>query len=56
MNDQNKTEANAALDQDVDTGIKAGSESKAPSDFVTGLVTFIIFLFFMTAWMYFSTE
>ncbi len=25
------------------------------SDFFVGLVTFIIFLFFMTAWMYFST-
>jgi len=29
---------------------------KAPSDFVVGLVTFIIFLCFMTVWMYFSTE
>ncbi len=26
------------------------------SDFVVGMVTFIIFIFFMTAWMYFSTE
>jgi len=56
MNDKNSTEAKAALDQDVEMDVQAGSESKAPSDFVTGLVTFIIFLFFMTAWMYFSTK
>lgn len=56
MNDKNSTEAKAALDQNVEMDVQAGSDSKAPSDFVTGLVTFIIFLFFMTAWMYFSTE
>jgi len=32
------------------------NNTKASSDFVIGLVTFVIFLFFMTAWMYFSTE
>jgi len=26
------------------------------SDFAVGLVTFVIFLFFMTAWMYFYSE
>ena len=29
------------------------NKDKAPSDFIVGLVTFIIFLVFMTAWMYF---
>lgn len=52
MNDKSSTESKAVLDQNVDTN----GNDKAPSDFVTGLVTFIIFLFFMTAWMYFSTE
>ncbi len=28
---------------------------KVSNDFVVGLVTFIIFIFFMTAWMYFSS-
>jgi len=32
------------------------NKTETSSDFVVGLVTFIIFLFFMTAWMYFSTE
>jgi len=27
----------------------------ASNDFIVGLVTFIIFILFMTAWMYFST-
>ena len=31
---------------------KSGNESK---DFVVGLITFIIFILFMAAWMYFST-
>jgi len=30
-------------------------ETKASNNFVVGLVTFIVFIFFMTAWMYFST-
>jgi len=36
---------------------KNGSENGAgkSNDFVVGLVTFIIFLIFMTGWMYFST-
>ena len=29
------------------------NKDKAPSDFVVGSVTFIIFLIFMAAWMYF---
>lgn len=52
MNDKSSTELKAGLDQNLETK----GDKKAPSDFVTGLVTFIIFLFFMTAWMYFSTE
>jgi len=32
------------------------NNTETSSDFVTGLVTFIIFLFFMTAWMYFYSE
>jgi len=31
-----------------------GEENGAPSDFVVGLVTFIVFLIFMTVWMYYS--
>ena len=27
---------------------------KAPSNFIAGLVTFILFLLFMTVWMYFQ--
>ena len=30
-------------------------ESRANNDFIVGLVTFIVFIIFMTAWMYFST-
>ncbi len=30
--------------------------NKAPSDFVTGLLLFIVFIIFMTVWMYFSVE
>jgi len=36
--------------------MKETDNKEKSSDFVVGLVTFIIFLFFMTAWMYFSTE
>ncbi len=50
MNDINGTEPKSAQTQK-----KGNTKSgKKPSDFVTGLVTFIIFLFFMAAWMYFS--
>jgi len=30
-------------------------KNQSSSDFAVGLVTFIIFLIFMTMWMYFST-
>jgi ATP-dependent Zn protease len=30
--------------------------NKKSSDFVTGLITFVIFIVFMTLWMYFSTR
>ena len=30
--------------------------NKTPNDFVIGLVTFIVFIVFMTAWMYFGTS
>ena len=52
MNDASKTEPKQAQDQNTTKDVR----SSAPSDFVTGLVTFIIFLFFMTAWMYFYSE
>ena len=29
-------------------------KNEAPSDFVVGLVTFIVFLIFMMVWMYYS--
>lgn len=29
---------------------------KAPNDFVVGLVTFVIFIIFMTVWMYVGTS
>jgi hypothetical protein len=29
-------------------------KAKEPGEFVVGLVTFIIFIIFMTAWMYFT--
>lgn len=32
----------------------ADEKNEAPSDFVVGSVTFIIFLIFMTVWMYYS--
>jgi len=35
--------------------INKNKNKEASSDFVVGLITFVIFLFFMTAWMYFST-
>jgi len=31
------------------------NNGKAPNDFIVGLITFVVFVFFMTAWMYFST-
>ncbi len=31
------------------------NKDKTPSDFVIGLVTFMVFIVFMTVWMYFST-
>jgi len=31
------------------------NKGKTPNDFVIGLVTFTVFVVFMTAWMYFST-
>jgi len=31
------------------------NKDKASSDFIIGLVTFIVFIVFMTVWMYFST-
>lgn len=52
MNDKSDTEAESAKVRN-DNDIKS---EKAPSDFVVGLVTFIIFIFFMSAWMYFSAE
>lgn len=29
-------------------------DGKGSNDFIVGLVTFIVFIIFMTAWMYFS--
>lgn len=55
MNDKSSTEAKAALDQNAGEEVAPNGRNRAPSDFVTGLVTFIIFLVFMTVWMYFST-
>ncbi len=31
------------------------NKDKVPNDFAIGLVTFIVFIIFMTAWMYFFT-
>ncbi|MBE9560953.1 MAG: hypothetical protein IMF15_09200 [Proteobacteria bacterium] len=50
MNDESSTEPKSAQSQNSGNN----QSSKKPSDFVAGLVTFIIFIFFMTAWMYFS--
>ena len=52
MNDDSSTEPKVAQDENI----VENRHDRTPSDFVTGLVTFIIFLFFMTAWMYFSAE
>jgi len=51
MNDISGTEQESAETQNNGNN---KSDTKS-NDFVTGLVMFIIFLFFMTAWMYFST-
>ena len=51
MNDISDTEQESAQIQNNGND-KNGKKS---SDFVVGLVTFIIFIFFMIAWMYFST-
>jgi hypothetical protein len=37
-----------------DTDNKHNKE-KGPSDFIVGLVTFLVFVLFMTVWMYFGT-
>jgi len=55
MNDKSSTEAKAALDHNAGEEVGSNGRDRAPSDFITGLVTFIIFLVFMTVWMYFST-
>lgn len=46
MNDESKTENSDGDGQ---------STSSGPSELVIGLVTFVIFLIFMTVWMSFST-
>ena len=51
MNGKNDTEPKSAQTQK--NGDNEGG--KKPSDFVVGMVTFIIFIFFMIAWVYFST-
>jgi hypothetical protein len=38
-----------------DNKASENNNAKAPSEFFIGLTTFIIFLLFMTVWMYFST-
>ena len=50
MNDKSSAEPEIA--QTMKNG--DNKDAKKPSDFVTGLVTFIIFILFMTVWMYFS--
>ena len=37
------------------TDIDKKNRKKATNDFVTGLITFIIFIVFMIVWMYFGT-
>ena len=51
MNDSSTDKHSAQAGNNDD---KSSANKRGPSDFVTGLVTFIIFLFFMTGWMYFS--
>jgi len=34
---------------------QASVEKSKPGEFVIGIITFIIFLIFMTLWMYFGT-
>ncbi len=55
MNDKSSTDAKAALDQNAGEEVGSNGRDRAPSDFVIGMVTFIIFLIFMTVWMYFLT-
>jgi hypothetical protein len=50
MNDKSSTEPEIAQTMNNESS----KDGKKPSDFVTGLVTFIIFILFMTVWMYFS--
>ena len=33
-----------------------GKRDKGPSELVVGSVTFVVFIVFMTAWMYFGTN
>ena len=41
--------------ENIDAEDADGEKKGAPSDFVVGLVTFIVFFIFMTVWMYYST-
>ena len=50
MNDNSGTKKESAQAQ-KNSNHKSGKES---NDFAVGLVTFIVFIIFMTAWMYFS--
>ena len=52
MNDKSGTEQESTQNSENST-IKGGEQS---NDFVVGLVTFIVFILFMSAWMYFSAE
>ena len=52
MSDKSSTEA--GLSQDKTANDKKAT--KGTSDFVVGSVTFIIFIIFMIAWMYFQSE
>ena len=50
MNDKSGT-----VPESAKTGKNVDNKSdKGSNDFIVGLVTFIIFILFMTAWMYFS--
>jgi len=52
MSDKSSTDIDSLKNQKSDDNKAA----KGASDFVVGSVTFVIFIMFMTAWMYFQSE
>ena len=43
-------------DLDKQKNQTAGGEKSKPSEFVIGITTFVIFIIFMTAWMYLNSN